>query len=246
MSNLRCAVVTGASRGIGAAIAAVLAREGFSVVINYQSSEKAALSVLNDIKENGGDGTVFKCDVACRNQIDEMMSFARKTYGKIDVLVNNAGISQQKLFTDITQDDWKSMVDVNLSGVFNCCQSVLPDMIRRKSGRIINISSVWGTYGASCEVHYSAVKAGVIGLTKALAKEVAPSGITVNCIAPGCIMTDMLTRELSGDTIASLAEETPLGRLGTPLDIAYAAAFLASDKADFITGQILGVDGGFC
>ena len=175
-----------------------------------------------------------------------MIAYAKKTCGRIDVLVNNAGISQQKLFNDITEDDWNKMVGVNLSGVFHCCKSVLPDMIRQKSGRIINISSVWGVYGASCEVHYSAVKAGVIGLTKALAKEVAPSKITVNAIAPGCILTDMLTDELDSGTIASLAEETPLGRLGTPEDIAKAVSFLASENADFITGQILGVDGGFC
>lgn len=246
MINKGCAVVTGASRGIGASIAKILAKSGYSVVLNYSRSEKSVGEVLKTITANGGDGCIFKCDVSSRDEIDSMISFAVKSYGKIDVLVNNAGISQQKLFTDITQNDWNNMISVNLSGVFNCCQSVLPDMIRRKNGKIINISSVWGVYGASCEVHYSAVKAGVIGLTKALAKEVAPSGITVNAVAPGCILTDMLTNELDEDTISSLAVDTPLGRLGTPEDVAKAVLFLASDGADFITGQILGVDGGFC
>ena len=246
MINKGCAVVTGASRGIGAAIAKTLSKDGYSVIINYSNSEISARNVLREIKGTGGDGFIFKCNVSSKEETDKMTDFAKNTYGKIDVLVNNAGISQQKLFTDITADDWSNMVAVNLGGVFNCCQSVLPDMIRRKSGKIINISSVWGVYGASCEVHYSAVKAGVIGLTKALAKEVAPSGITVNAVAPGCILTDMLTNELDEETINSLAYETPLGRLGTPEDVAKAVSFLASYNADFITGQVLGVDGGFC
>ncbi|MBQ5440410.1 MAG: SDR family oxidoreductase [Clostridia bacterium] len=245
MSN-RCAIVTGASRGIGAAAAKELALCGFGVIINYNTSKDKAESVLEDIVKNGGTGYIYKCDVSDRDEVDGMIGFAVKHFGRIDVLVNNAGIAQQKLFTDITCDDWNKMVSVNLGGVFNCCQSVLPHMIHRKSGRIINISSVWGTVGASCEVHYSAVKTGIIGLSKALAKEVAPSHITVNCIAPGCIMTDMLTSELDSDTINQLADETPLGRIGTPNDIAKAAAFLAGDGADFITGQVLGVDGGFC
>lgn len=162
----------------------------------------------------------------------------------VDVLVNNAGISSQKLFTDIKDDEWKKTIGVNLNGVFYCCKNVLPQMINRKSGVIINISSMWGEVGASCEVHYSASKAGVIGLTKALAKEVAPSGVRVNCIAPGVIMTDMM-EDFDGETINELKAETPLGRLGTPEDIAAAALFLASDNASFITGQTLGVNGGF-
>ena len=246
MSNIKCAVVTGASRGIGAAITKELALCGFSVIINYNSSKHNAEKILEDIQKNGGTGYTYKCDVSDRTEVDGMIEFAVKQFGKIDVLVNNAGIAQQKLFTDITADDWNKMLSVNLGGVFNCCQSVLPYMISRKSGKIINISSVWGSVGASCEVHYSAVKAGIIGLSKALAKEVAPSHITVNCIAPGCIMTDMLTNELDEETISQLADETPLGRIGTPKDIAKAAAFLAGSGADFITGQVLGVDGGFC
>ena len=240
-----CAIVTGASRGIGAATALELSKLGFEVIVNYNNSEEKANAVLESIKNHGGGGYVFKCDVSNRAEVDKMIEFAINKYNRISVLVNNAGIAQQKLFTDITQSDWFKMVNVNLGGVFNCCQSVLPSMIHFKSGKIINISSIWGTVGASCEVHYSAVKAGIIGLTKALAKEVAPSGITVNAIAPGCIMTDMLTNDFDEDTLTELAEETPMGRLGTPLDVARAAAFLASGNADFITGQVLGVDGGF-
>lgn len=240
-----CAIVTGASRGIGAATAFELSKLGFGVIVNYNHSKDKACLVLNNIKQNGGSGYIFKCDVSNRAEVDEMIDFAINKYGKISVLVNNAGVAQQKLFTDITAIDWSKMVNVNLGGVFNCCQSVLPSMIHFKTGKIINISSIWGTEGASCEVHYSAVKAGIIGLTKALAKEVAPSGITVNAVAPGCIMTDMLTDDFDEETLNELAQETPLGRLGTPFDVARAVSFLASENADFITGQVLGVDGGF-
>lgn len=241
-----CAIVTGASRGIGSATAKELAKLGFSVVINYNRSEKKAFNVLNEIKQNGGDGITFKADISKPDEVHGMISFSAQKYGRIDVLVNNAGIAQQKLFTDITQNDWDRMVATNFSGTFYCCQAVLPHMIHEKRGKIINISSIWGTVGASCEVHYSAVKAGIIGLSKALAKEVAPSGITVNCVAPGCIMTDMLTNDLSEETISALAQETPLGRLGTPDDVAKVIAFLAGENSDFVTGQVLGVDGGFC
>ena len=164
--------------------------------------------------------------------------------GGVDVLINNAGVSSQKLFTDITDDDWRKTIGVNLDGVFYCCREALPRMISQKSGVIVNISSMWGEVGASCEVHYSASKSGVIGLTRALAKEVAPSGIRVNCIAPGVIMTDMMN-DYDDETIEELKSQTPLGRLGTPEDIASAALFLASDEASFITGQTLGVNGGF-
>lgn len=244
--NNGCAIVTGASRGIGAETAKELAKLGFNVVINYNHSENKALSVFEAIKKAGVDGFICKADVSDISQVKEMAAKAISKFGKIDVLVNNAGIAQQKLFTDITQEDWNAMVSTNLSGTFNCCQAVLPYMIHEKSGKIINVSSIWGTEGASCEVHYSAVKAGIIGLSKALAKEVAPSGITVNCVAPGCIMTDMLTQDCDEDTIKQLSEETPIGRIGTPLDVAKAIAFLSGSNSDFITGQVLGVDGGFC
>ena len=168
-----------------------------------------------------------------------------KALGGVDILVNNAGIAQQKLFTDLTVEDWRAMLDTNLSGVFNCSQEALRrHMLPVHSGVILNISSMWGQVGASCEVHYSAAKAGVIGLTKALAKEVGLSGVRVNCIAPGVIMTDMM-KDFDEETIQSLREETPLNALGTPKDIADAAVFLCSEKAKFITGQVLGVNGGF-
>ncbi len=240
-----CAVVTGASRGIGAACALKLAKSGLPVVVNYERNEAAAADVLRKIKELGGDGMICRADVSDRCDVDEMISGAVQKYGRIAVLVNNAGVSQIRLFTDITPQEWRRMVGVNLDGVFNCCQSALPSMIHFKSGRIINVSSVWGVHGASCEVHYSAVKAGVIGLTIALAKEVAPSGITVNAVAPGCIMTDMLRNECDEQTIRDLADESPVGRIGTPEDVANAVAFLAQDSSAFITGQVIGIDGGF-
>ena len=245
MDGKGSAVVTGASRGIGAAIAEELAACGFPVIVNYSANEDAAGRVCEKIRARGGDAVSFRCDVSNRKDVDRMMSYAAESFGGISVLVNNAGVSQIKLFTDISDEEWRRMVGVNLDGVFNCCQSALPYMIHKKYGRIINISSVWGVYGASCEVHYSAVKAGVIGLTKALAKEVAPSGITVNAVAPGCILTDMLKEECSEETLRELAQDTPIGRLGTPKDVADAVSFLASNRASFITGQILGVDGGF-
>lgn len=245
MGRKGCGIITGASRGIGAAIAAELARGGLPVVINYSRDEKSALTIREQIIKNGGNAVVCQCDVADRNSVDEMTALAVREFGAVHTLVNNAGISDIKLFTDITPDEWRKMESVNLDGVFNCCQSVLPHMIHEKFGRIINISSVWGVYGASCEVHYSALKAGVIGLTKALAKEVAPSGITVNAIAPGCIMTDMLKAECDEETLRQLAQDTPVGRIGTPSDVAKAAAFFSSEDQSFITGQVLGVDGGF-
>lgn len=182
----------------------------------------------------------IKADVSNSAEVRAMLEQA----GQVDVLVNNAGVSSQKLFTDITDDEWRKTIGVNLDGVFYCCREALPQMISRKSGVIINISSMWGEVGASCEVHYSTSKAGVIGLTKALAKEVAPSGIRVNCIAPGVIMTDMMS-EFDDNTIEELKSETPLQRLGTPEDIAAAALFLVSEDASFISGQTLGVNGGF-
>lgn len=245
MDGKGSAIVTGASRGIGAAIAEDLAACGYPVIVDYANNKDAADSVCKRIMEHGGTAESFRCNVADRSEVDDMMSYAVKKYGSISVLVNNAGVSQIKLFTDISEEEWQSMTGVNLDGVFNCCQSVLPYMIHEKYGRIVNISSVWGVYGASCEVHYSAVKAGVIGLTKALAKEVAPSGITVNAVAPGCILTDMLKEECDEQTLIELAQDTPAGRLGTPEDVANAVSFLAGSKASFITGQVLGVDGGF-
>ena len=235
------AVITGSARGIGAATAALFADLGYNVVLNYKTSEAEALA----LKEKLGEKAIaVRADVSTPEGAKLLFDAAKQAFGSVDVLVNNAGVAQQKLFTDITQEDYNRMFDCNVRSVFNCCQCALPDMIHRKCGRIINISSMWGITGASCEVHYSASKAAVIGLTKALAREVAPSGITVNCIAPGVIDTPM-NKGFDEETMAQLREETPVGRIGTPEDVAHAIAFFADEKNSFITGQILSVDGAF-
>lgn len=235
----KTALITGGSRGIGAAIALKLAHNGFFTVINYCSKKEEAEKTA---KLTGG---IAVCaDVSDLNQVDNMIKIIVDKTGGVDVLVNNAGISVSGLFTDITPQQEQRLWGINVGGAFNCTRSVLPYMINKKSGKIINISSMWGQTGGSCEVHYSASKAALIGFTKALAKEVGPSGINVNCIAPGVIMTDM-NACYSKETLNELKNETPLERLGAPEDIAEAAAFLASEKSSFITGQILGVNGGF-
>ncbi len=238
------AVITGSARGIGAATAALFARLGYNVVINYNTSEAEAKSLCAKICQDGGNAIAVKADVSKKDEVQFLFNEAKRNFGDVSVLVNNAGIAQQKLFTDITDEDYEQMFDCNVKSVFNCCQCALPDMIHNKYGRIINISSMWGIVGASCEVHYSASKAAVIGMTKALAREVAPSGITVNCIAPGVIDTPM-NKGFDAETIEALKEETPVGRLGTAEDIARAVAFLADEKSSFVTGQTLGIDGGF-
>jgi 3-oxoacyl-[acyl-carrier protein] reductase len=237
---MKKALVTGASRGIGRAVARRLSLDGFFVIINYARSDSDAQSLLNELNRNGtGRAAIFRADVSDRKQVEAMFRKA----GGVDVLVNSAGIAQQKLFTDLTEQDWERMFAVDVTGVFHCCQMALPYMIHQKRGKIVNISSMWGQTGASCEVHYSAAKAAVIGLTKALAKEVGPSNIQVNCVAPGVIHTQM-NAALSPETINELKEETPLERIGTPEEVASAVHFLVSKDADFITGQVLGVNGG--
>lgn len=237
-------LITGASRGIGRATAIRFAQKGYNVVINYLRSVDAAYSLLQQLKDINCNVTLIQADISNRTQVRGMISQATAQFGGIDVLVNNSGIAQQKLFTDITEADWNTMFDVNVKGAFHCCQYVLPGMIRRKAGRIINVSSIWGISGASCEVHYSASKAALIGMTKALAKELGPSGITVNCVAPGVVDTDM-NAALSEDDLVQLREETPLGCLGRPEDIANAIYFLSSEQAGFITGQVISPNGGF-
>ena len=237
-------LVTGASRGIGRAIAAAFARNGYNVAVNYNNSGEAAGKLCEELRAFGVDSAAFQADVSNRSEVDRMISEIKDSMGNIGVLVNNAGISGQALFSDITEEMWDRMFAVNVKGAYNCTQAVLPDMIHFKQGRIINISSMWGISGASCEVHYSASKAALTGFTKALAKEVGLSGITVNCIAPGVIATEM-NSHLSEDDMEALRNDTPLNRIGTPEDVAEAVLFLASEKASFITGQILSVDGGF-
>ena len=243
MKKEKTVLITGASRGIGCAMAELFAANGYNVAVNYLSSAAAAELLKAAIIKDGGIAALYCADVADRAAVDKMVAEITADYGKIDVLINNAGIAQQKLFTEISVEEWRRMFAVNIDGVYHCTQAVLPSMISRKCGRIINISSVWGIAGASCEAHYSASKAAVIGLTKALAKELGPSGITVNCIAPGAVDTDM-NGSLSDEDIKQLEEETPLGCIGMPADIAHAALYLAGEHAGFVTGQILSPNGG--
>ena len=239
-------LITGASGGIGSALCETFAEVGCSVAVHYHHNREKAEQLASQLSERFGvKAAAFCADVADSASVSAMMDEIARSFGQIDVLVNNAGIAQQKLFTDLSDEDWKRMTGVNLDGVFYCCREVLQRwMLPNHSGVILNISSMWGQVGASCEVHYSASKAGVIGLTKALAKEVGLSGVRVNCIAPGVVMTDMM-KGFDEATLSALKEETPLNALGTPKEIADAAVFLCSGKAGFITGQVLGVNGGF-
>lgn len=240
----KTAIVTGGSRGIGAAAALLLAREGWRVAVGCHRHPDRAQALCDRLRREGREAVPFCGDVSSVAEMEAQVQAVVERWGQIDLLVNNAGIAQQRLFTEITEAEWDRMFAVNAKGLYACCRAVVPGMIRRHSGNIINVSSMWGQAGASCEVHYSAAKAAVIGFTKALAKELGPSGIRVNCVAPGVIHTDMV-EVLGQETLCALAEETPVGRLGTPEDIAAAVAFLAGDGASFITGQVLTADGGF-
>lgn len=244
MVSLKNVIVTGASRGIGKSIAELLANNGYNILINYNYSENNAFDLYNRLKSEGLSVRLFKADVSKRDEVKSMMEYCIKEFGSIDILINNAGISQEKLFTDITDEDFDNIININLKSVFYCCQEALKYILPNKRGKIINISSVWGIVGASCEVHYSASKAGVIGLTKALSKELGPSNIQVNCIAPGIIKTDMLC-DYTDNELNDLKYNTPLMRLGNPNDIAGCVLFLASSHSDFITGQVISPNGGF-
>lgn len=238
------ALVTGASRGIGRAIAAELSAAGWAVCVNYLEHREAAEELVRQLRANGREAIALRADVADRQAVDTMVRTVQAELGPIELLVNNAGISRQGLFQDTGDETWARILAVNLTGARNAALAVLPHMLSEKRGCIVNISSIWGLRGASCEVAYACSKAAVIGLTRSLALELAPSGIRVNCVAPGCIETDMV-RVLGQETRAMLVEETPLGRLGTPEDIAHAVVFLSSSKASFLTGQVLTADGGF-
>ena len=237
-------LITGVARGIGKAMSKAFAKEGYNVLVNFNKSENEAKELYTILNEKNFSVKLFKANISNREDVEDMVDYCIKEFGGLDVLVNNAGVSQDKLFTDITDEDWDNMMNINLKGSFYCSQVALKYMISEKKGNIINISSIWGISGASCEVHYSITKAGIIGMTKALAKEVGPSNIRVNSIAPGVINTDMLSGYNEED-IDALVEETPLMRLGTPEDIANCAIFLASDKSNFITGQVISPNGGF-
>lgn len=235
-------IVTGASRGIGAAIVKMLAKEDYNIVLNYNKSEEIAKKIQEEFTKQGKNVEIFKADVSKREEVKKLIEFTINKFKKIDVLINNAGISQTRLFTDITDEDWNNMLNVNLNSVFYMTQEVLPYMIHEKEGCIINISSIWGITGAACETHYSVAKAGVDAMTKSLAKELGPSNIRVNSIAPGIIDTDM-NKYLLDEELANIEEEIPLGKIGSPGTIAKCVKWLIED--DYTTGQIIGINGGW-
>ena len=238
------AFVTGGSRGIGRAVVRRLAAEGFAVGIDYLQAKEAAEALAAEICAAGGRALAVQADVSDRDAVTAAIGQVEAAFGPIICLVNNAGIAEQHQFQDIDSTFWHRIFAVNVDGAYHTIQAVLPGMIHRKAGTIVNISSIWGQRGASCEVAYSATKAAIIGLTRSLAAELAPSGIRVNCVAPGVIHTDMV-EVLGEDTLRSLAEETPMGRLGKPEDVAAAVAFFCREESAFVTGQVLTADGGF-
>ena len=240
----KIALVTGSSRGIGRAVARELARQGWRVCVNYRVRQDCAESLAAELAAEGHAIMTYQADVSQRQQVQAMVRAIQEKWGPVSLLVNNAGVAGQALFQDITDELWHRYFSVNVDGAYHAIQAVLPAMLHHHEGCIINTSSIWGLRGASCEVTYSCTKAALIGLTRSLAAELAPTHIRVNCVAPGVIRTDMLDA-LPAEVLPQLAQQTPMGRLGTPEDIAHAVAFLASDKADFITGQVLTCDGGF-
>ncbi len=239
-------LITGSSRGIGAGIARRFAREGHRVAIHYREREREAKEVYEELALAGCSVMLAQGDITSQAQTEEIVGRVHAQFGFIDVLINNAGVAlPTQLITDTSLEDWKRALDVNATGMFLMTNAVLPQMISKRRGAIVNISSMWGVTGGSCEVAYSASKAAVIGYTKALAKEVAPSGVRVNCVAPGFVLTDM-TAGFEKSVVNGICEETPLLRAGTPEDIASAVLFLATEESAFITGQVLSVDGGRC
>ena len=234
----KIALVTGASRGIGAAVARRLHADGYTVVINYVNSTEAAQALAQEV-----DGLALRADVAHPEQVNAMVAAVLERFGRLDALICNAGVAWQGLTQDMNDLSYIKVMSTDLDGAFYCCRAALPAMIRQKAGRIVLISSMWGETGGACEAAYSAAKAGVIGLAKSLAKEVGPSGITVNVVSPGVIETDM-NAHLTAEDLSALAEETPLGRLGRPEEVAAAVGFLCSEDAAFITGADLPVNGG--
>ncbi len=240
----RTVLITGASGGIGKAAALAFARQGDKVALGCCHNKEKAEAVRQEILQQGGQALVVQADVAHEKQVERMFTEIETAFGPVEVLVNNAGIAQQKLFTELSLEDWNRMFAVHVTGSFLCSRCALAAMIQKKHGCIVNISSMWGQVGASCEVHYSAAKAALIGFTKALAQEVGPSNIRVNCVAPGVVETDMMADFSAADKQA-LCEETPLQCIGLPEDIAASILFLSSPGAGFITGQVLAPNGGY-
>ena len=241
---MKTVLITGASGEIGAAAAKLFSQNGYAVAVNYFQNKQSADEVVDCILRNGGKAASYKADVADKTAVDEMVSKINKELGNIDVLINNAAVSDRQMLCDVSPEKWQRIFDVNVTGVFNCCRAVMDSMVEHKCGNIINVSSMWGIVGASCEVAYSATKAAVIGFTKALAKELGPSGIRVNCVSPGLINTKM-NAEVDKEALDGIAEETPLMRMGTPLEVAHAMLYLASENAAFITGENINISGGF-
>ena len=240
----KVAFITGASRGIGASTALYFAKCGYDVAVNYLNNKEQAEKIVSQIKSLGQNAIILCGDVSDKSQVKNMVAECNKYLGTITVLVNNAGIAGQKVFSDISEEDFRKMFSVNVDGVYNTIHEVLPQMIHEKCGSIVNVSSMWGVCGASCEVHYSAAKSAVIGLTKALAQELAPSNIRVNCVAPGLIDTDM-NKNLSSDELDAVIEEIPLGKIGKAEDVAKAIYFLADNEfSPLTTGAVLNVNGG--
>lgn len=239
----KLAICTGISGAIGGSIAKALAKEGYDIVGIYNKSKQSAKAVMQEIEEIGSKCELYCCDFADSQAVDELSYTIYNIYSKIDLLVNCAGVASFGLYDNFTSDEISKVIDINLKSALLLTRSVVKRMLERKSGSVINISSMWGEVGASCEVIYSAAKAGLIGFTKALAKEVSPSGIRVNCITPGLIRSDM-NSSLTGEDLQAVVDETLLGRIGEPEDVANAVLFLASDNASFVTGEILKVNGG--
>ena len=244
MEKAKTVLITGASRGIGRACAFKFAKNGHRVLVNYNKSKAEAEELVCAINESGGFAEAYHADVSNSEQVEKMFSLINERFGGVDVLINNAGIAKTMMFCDVSESDWDEVFDINVKGMFNCTKQALSYMVGKKYGKIVNISSIWGMCGASCEVAYSASKAAVIGFTKALASELGPSGICVNCVAPGVIDTDM-NNNLTKEDKDELCAMTPLCRMGSADEVANAVYFLASDESSFVTGQVISPNGGF-
>ena len=240
--NNKVALITGGSRGIGKAIALELAKNGVNIAISYANNQEKANEVLDEIESYGVKAIAIKANVSVESEVQQMIKQVEEQLNTIDILVNNAGIAKDMLLLRMTEEDWNRVININLKGIFNTSKACVKYMVKQREGKIINISSIIGIYGNAGQVNYAAAKAGIIGFTKSLAKEVGSRGITVNAVAPGFIKTDMTLSLLKKDT--EISDKIPLKRVGTPEDVAYTVAFLASKKADYITGHVLAVDGG--